>query len=88
MAGFMNSACYLIRLHLTTTKIDPRSVPIVGIQGITTRVAGSADEYLDWAVPSYTKLYNLTTDEHYLDVARVLLHDTKPMSPCRDGNLT
>lgn len=56
-----------------------KGVPTVGIQGITARVAGSADEYLDWAVPSYTKLYNLTKDEHYLDVARVLLHDTKSM---------
>jgi hypothetical protein len=56
-----------------------KGVPTVGIQGITARVAGSADEYLDWAVPSYAKLYNLTGDDHYLDVARVLLHDTKSM---------
>jgi len=56
-----------------------KGVPTVGIQGITARVAGSADEYLDWAVPSYAKLYNLTKDQHYLDVARVLLHDTKSM---------
>lgn len=56
-----------------------KGVPTVGIQGITVRVAGSADEYLDWAVSSYAKLYNLTQDEHYLDVARVLLHDTKSM---------
>ena len=56
-----------------------KGVPTVGVQGITARGAGSADEYLDWAVPSYAKLYNLTKDEHYLDVARVLLHDTKSM---------
>ena len=56
-----------------------KGVSTVGIQGITARVAGSADEYLDWAVPSYAKLYNYTHDEHYLDVARVLLHDTKSM---------
>ena len=56
-----------------------KGVPTIGIQGITARVAGSADEYLDWAVPSYAKLYNLTKDQHYLDVARVLLHDTKSM---------
>ena len=56
-----------------------KDVPTVGIQGITARVAGSADEYLDWAVPSYAKLYNYTKDPHYLDVARVLLHDTKSM---------
>jgi hypothetical protein len=56
-----------------------KGVPTVGVQGITARVAGSVDEYLDWAVPSYAKLYNLTKDPHYLDVARVLLHDTKSM---------
>jgi hypothetical protein len=56
-----------------------KGVPTVGVQGITARGAGSVDEYLDWAVPSYAKLFNLTKDRHYLDVARVLLHDTKAM---------
>ena len=56
-----------------------KGVPALGFQGITAAVAGSVDEYLDWAVPSYAKLYNLTKDPHYLDVARVLLHDTKSM---------
>jgi hypothetical protein len=56
-----------------------KGVPTIGIQGITARGAGGADEYLDWAVPSYAKLYNLTKDPHYLAVARVLLHDTKSM---------
>jgi len=49
------------------------------LQGITARVAGSVDEYLDWAVPSYAKLYSHSHDRHCLDVARVLLHDTKSM---------
>ena len=56
-----------------------KGVPTVGIQGITALAAGGADEYLDWAVPSYAKLYNYTQDRHYLDVARILLHDTKSM---------
>ena len=56
-----------------------KGVPTIGVQGITARVAGSVDEYLDWAVPSYAKLYNFTNEEHYLEVARVLLHDTKSM---------
>jgi len=56
-----------------------KGVPTVGVQGITAAVSGGVDEYLDWAVPSYAKLYNLTKDPHYLDVARVLLHDTKSM---------
>jgi hypothetical protein len=56
-----------------------KSAPALGFQGITAMNSGSVDEYLDWAVPSYAKLYNLTRDPHYLDVARVLLHDTKSM---------
>ena len=56
-----------------------KSAPAIGFQGITAMNPGSVDEYLDWAVPSYAKLYNLTKDPHYLDVARLLLHDTKQM---------
>ncbi len=56
-----------------------KGVPTVGLQGITALAAGGADEYLDWAVASYAKLYKETGDPHYLDVARVLLHDTKSM---------
>jgi hypothetical protein len=56
-----------------------KGVSTVGVQGITARVAGSVDEYLDWAVASYAKLYKYTMDQHYLDVARLLLHDTKSM---------
>jgi hypothetical protein len=56
-----------------------KGVPTIGFQGITAAVAGSVDEYLDWAVPSYAKLYSYSKDEHYLDVARILLHDTKSM---------
>ena len=36
-----------------------KGVPAIGFQGITAAVAGGVDEYLDWAVPSYAKLYNL-----------------------------
>lgn len=56
-----------------------QGVPALGFQGITAMNPGSVDEYLDWAVPSYAKLYKLTKDPHYLDVARLLLHDTKQM---------
>ncbi len=56
-----------------------KGVPTTGLQGITARVAGGADEYLDWSVPSYAKLYKYTNDKHYLYVAQVLLHDTKSM---------
>lgn len=56
-----------------------KGVPTVGLQDITASNTGSVDEYLDWAVPSYARLYNYTKDPHYLEVARVLLHDTKSM---------
>jgi hypothetical protein len=56
-----------------------KGVPALGFQGITAQVSGGVDEYLDWSVPSYAKLYKLTNDRHYLDVARLLLHDTKQM---------
>ena len=45
----------------------------------TALAAGGADEYLDWAVPAYARLYKYTKDLHYLDVARILLHNTKNM---------
>ena len=54
-------------------------VPTVGANGIASNVPGEVDQYLDWAVPSYAKLYKYTNDAHYLDVARVLLHGTKAM---------
>ncbi len=56
-----------------------REVPIIGVQGISALHAGSVDEYLDWSASSYAKLYLLTDDPHYLDVARILLHATKSM---------
>ena len=56
-----------------------KGVPTVGANGIGSDVVGGVDQYLDWAVPSYARLYQLTKDEHYLDVAYVLLHGTKAM---------
>jgi hypothetical protein len=56
-----------------------KDVPIIGVQGITARVAGGVDEYMDWSTSSYARMYLYTKDPHYLDVARLLLHDTKSM---------
>ena len=56
-----------------------RGVSTVGLQGITALHAGGADEYLDCAVALYARLYNDTHDPHYLEVTRLLLHDTKSM---------
>ena len=54
-------------------------VPTVGLQGIGAAGSGGTDEYLDWATPLFAKLYEDTKDPHYLDVARILLHNTKAM---------
>jgi len=56
-----------------------KGVPTIGLQGISARGVGGADEYLDWSASSFAKLYRYTKDEHYLDVARILLHATKSM---------
>jgi hypothetical protein len=53
-------------------------VPTIGVNGITARGSG-VDEYMAWSVPAYAKLYKYTNDEHYLDVARILLLNTKAM---------
>jgi len=54
-------------------------VPTIGVNGIGSNDIGGVDQYLDWAVPTYARLYKYTNDEHYLDVARILLHGTKAM---------
>ena len=56
-----------------------KGVPTIGANGIAANVPGEVDQYLDWAVSTYAKLYKYTKDEHYLDVARILLHGTKAM---------
>ena len=56
-----------------------KEVPTVGVQGITAAVASHVDQFLDWSVPAYAKLYSYTKDRHYLDVARILLHNCKAM---------
>jgi hypothetical protein len=53
-------------------------VSTVGVNGITARGSG-VDQYMAWSVPAYAKLYKYTNDEHYLNVARILLLNTKAM---------
>jgi hypothetical protein len=83
-ANFAESWIWIWNLPMPVDAVDSLlhwkiGVPTIGLQGITARVAGSVDEYMSWSVPSYAKLYKYTGDEHYLDVARILLHDTKSM---------
>ena len=57
-----------------------RNGPMVGLQAITANGAGitaGGDEYLDWAVSLYARAYKYSGDPHYLDVTRILLHNTK-----------
>jgi hypothetical protein len=54
-------------------------VPTTGLGTITARTSGGVDEYMAWSVPAYARLFKYTNDEHYLDVARILLHNTKAM---------
>ena len=56
-----------------------KGITTVGLQGITAKGAGGHDEYLDWGTPLYAELYNNTKDPHYLDVAQILLQNTKGM---------
>ncbi len=83
-ADFAESWIWIWNLPMPVDADDARlhwkkGVPTTGLQGITALGAGGVDEYLDWAVPSYARLYERTRDPHYLDVARLLLHDTKSM---------
>jgi hypothetical protein len=83
-ADFTESWIWIWNLPMPVDAADSllhwkQGVPTVGLQGITAMGAGGVDEYLSWSVPSYAKLFKYTNDEHYLDVARVLLHDTKSM---------
>jgi len=50
----------------------------VGLQLIATGHS-LVDEYLSWNVDEFAQLYELTGDEHYCQVAKLLLHNTKVM---------
>jgi hypothetical protein len=55
-----------------------RGVPTTGLQLIATGHS-LVDAYMAFDVDEYAKLYRHTGDDHYLDVARILLHNTKAM---------
>ncbi|HEX4027026.1 MAG TPA: hypothetical protein VHX18_05355 [Rhizomicrobium sp.] len=74
--------------HVPDAHLRWRNGPMVGLQEITANGPGlgaGGDEYLDWAVSLYAKAYKYSGDAHYLDVARILLHNTKAkMATSRD----
>jgi hypothetical protein len=55
-----------------------KGVSSVGYQLISTGHS-AVDGYMAFDVANYAKLYAYTRDRHYLDVARILLHNTKQM---------
>jgi hypothetical protein len=55
-----------------------RGVPTIGLQLIATGHS-LVDEYMAGDAGAYLQLHILTRDPHYLDVARILLNDTKAM---------
>jgi hypothetical protein len=55
-----------------------RGVPTTGLQLIATGHS-LVDAYMCFDADEYARLYRHTGDEHYLDVARILLHNTKAM---------
>ena len=61
----------------------------VGVTGIASNVPDHVDEYLDWAAPTYARLYEEARDRRYLDVTRTLVFDTKRVLalPCRTCDL-
>jgi len=53
-------------------------VPTVGLQLISTGHS-LVDAYMAFDADEFARLWQLTKDPHYLDVARILLYDTKSM---------
>lgn len=65
-----------------------RDIPTTGLQLISSGHT-LVDAYMCFDVDEYARLFRLTDDPHYLDVARILLHNTKAMVqlPDRDYGL-
>jgi hypothetical protein len=83
-ADFAESWIYIWNVPLPGNVPDKemrwRNGSMVGVQGITANGAGigaGGDEYLDWAVTLYAKAYEYSKDPHYLEVTKILLHNTK-----------
>ena len=55
-----------------------KGLPTTGLQLIASGHS-LVDMYMTFDVDEFAKLYALTQDEHYLDVARLLMHGTKTM---------
>lgn len=54
-------------------------VPTIGLNVVSTSRPGLADLYLAFDVDEFAKLYKFTGDQHYLDIATMLLHNSNNM---------
>lgn len=71
--------CWNIPIPESDPKVVyPRSRTTLGVSLIATGHSGS-DNYMAGAPFMFYRLYLLTGDRHFLDVSRMLLHDTKQM---------
>jgi len=82
-ADFAETWIYLWNVPMPEGEADDelhwkRGVTTVGAQLIATGHS-LTDAYMAWDVANYAALARLTGDEHYLEVARLLLHNTKTM---------
>lgn len=83
-ADFTETWMYVWDVPMATDAIDgelhwKRGVPTTGVNVVVIGGRGLVDQYLDWSTPAYARLWRLTGDAHYRDVARVLLRNTKAM---------
>jgi hypothetical protein len=83
-ADFTESWMYIWDVPMAVDAIEgelhwKKGVPTTGVNVISIGGHGGVDQYMDWSAPAYARLYQLTKDPHYLDVARILLLDTKAM---------
>ena len=55
-----------------------RGVSTIGVNKINSH-SGGVDQWMAGDVDEYARLYAYTKDEHYLDIARIQLHNSKNM---------
>lgn len=83
-ADFTETWMYVWDVPMAVDAIDAelhwkRDVPTTGVNVVVIGGRGLVDQYLDWSTASYARLWQLTGDPHYRDVARILLRSTKAM---------
>lgn len=82
-ANFSETWIYQWNIPMPVDMVDKNlnwkhGVPTTGVQLISTGHSG-ADCYMAFDTDEFAQLYKITSDTHYYDVAKVLLHNTKGM---------